>query len=174
VALPYEESSPFSGVIAYLTARYQGNVHDQGVVNITAYVDNKNPNYDPKNVADLGTDSIYDSGCVPNQWICFDFKTMEVAPTHYTVRSYQGAQNAWHIKNWVIQGSQDATSWTEIDRRENNADLNNPHAVKTFAISKTGTFRMLRLFLTGPAHNGSHGMEISRVEFFGTLSLWSC
>jgi hypothetical protein len=172
VALPYEESSPFLGIIAYLTAKFGGNVHDRGVVNITAYVD-QGGTIGPKNVADLSSDSIYNSGGVPNQWICFDFKTMQVAPTHYTVRSYSAGPNGWHLKNWVIEGSQDGNSWTEIDRRENNADLNSSHAVKTFAISKRGSFRMLRLFLIGPAHNGGHGMIISRVEFFGTLSLLS-
>jgi hypothetical protein len=56
----------------------------------------------------------------PGQWICLDFKTIRVGPTHYTTR----AVHFDYLKSWAVDGSDDNVTRTEIDRRENNSDLN--------------------------------------------------
>jgi hypothetical protein len=69
-----------------------------------------------RNVADLGTDSSFWSEDEPGQWICLDFKTLTIEPTHYTI---------WELplKSWVVEASDDGGSWMEIDRHENNGGL---------------------------------------------------
>jgi hypothetical protein len=168
--LSFQPSSPLSGIIAHLTSQFSGNIHDRGVVTITANRPISNyPSYAAKNVADLGTDSYFRSANEPNQWICFDFKAMKIRPTHYSVRTCSGGPNTIHLKNWVIEGSADGTSWNEIDRRENNTDLNNSYAVKTFNVCRVDTFQMIRLRQIGLNHQNYNHLIFTAFELFGSL-----
>jgi hypothetical protein len=169
-------SSPLSGIIAHLTSKFGGNVHDRNVVNITANrVVGDSPSYAPRNVADLGGDSLFHSVNEPNQSICFDFKKMKVIPTHYSVRTYNYNPGGHHLKNWVIEGSVDGQSWDELDRRESNSDLNSAYAVKMFSVSdskpksKSGPFQMIRLRQIGSNHNNYHYLIFTAFEIFGSL-----
>jgi hypothetical protein len=169
-SLSLAPSSPLSGVIAHLTCRFGGNVHERGVVGITA---NRPVNAEscnaPMNLADLGTDSYFHSVNEPNQSICYDFKEMKIRPTHYSVRMYPAGRNSYHLKNWVIEGSTDGASWSEIDRRENNTDLNSSLAIKTFEVAKIATFWMIRLRQIGQNHRGDHYLIFTSFELFGSL-----
>jgi hypothetical protein len=156
----------FNGVISYLTAKYGGNVHDKGVVEITASSVEKSwcgTEVPPRNTADIKSDSYFESENKPDQWICWDFKTLIIEPTYYTVRSS-------FLKRWVVEGSDDGTSWTEIDRREDNSDLNVRKAVKTFAISQSGSFRRIRLLQRDLNHSGNNQLKISAFELFGAVA----
>jgi hypothetical protein len=105
----------FNGVISYLMVKCGGNVHDRGVVEITAS-SILSIDY-PRNSADLGTDSYFKSEDESGQWICLDFKALKIEPTHYTIQA--GYDD--YLKSWVVEGSDDGASWTEIDRRESNS-----------------------------------------------------
>jgi hypothetical protein len=153
-----------------LTSKFGGNVHDRDVVTITAgRAVSDDSSFAPKNVADLGSASHFHSTGDPNQWIGFDFKGMKVRPSHYTIRSYSSGPNGHHLKEWVIEGSDDGKSWAVIDRRVNNADLNNALAVKTFQVREVGTFRMIRLRQTGPSHSSCNYLIFSGFEVFWSL-----
>ena len=74
--LVYDSSKPLDGVIAYLTRECGGNVHDKGIVNVTASSLNPHVNsseYQLKNVVDMGTNTRYWSNNEKNTWICYDF-----------------------------------------------------------------------------------------------------
>jgi hypothetical protein len=133
---PEQGKMPAGGVIAHLTAKCGGNVHEKGAVEITASsVYRNNSSYAPPNAADLGDkDSIFHSDNEPAEWIGWDFKALRIEPTHYTIRTYWKWPNWSNLKSWAVEGSDDGASWTEIDRRENNSDLNDRWAVKTFAV----------------------------------------
>jgi hypothetical protein len=75
----------------------------------------------------------------------WDFKALRIAPTHYTIRTFNDGPSCGHLKSWAIEGSDDGASWTEINRRENNHDLNDRWAVKTFAAARSGSFHIIRL-----------------------------
>jgi hypothetical protein len=157
-------------IINHLTSRFGGNVHDCGVVDITANRSyTGDGNHPAKNVADLGTNSYFLSANEPDQSISFDFKEMTVQPTHYSIRMYSPGPNYSHLKNWVIEGSLDGKSWSEIDRRENNTDLNSSFAIKTFNICKVDTFRMIRLRQIGLNHHGNNYLIFTAFELFGSL-----
>jgi hypothetical protein len=70
------------------------------------------------------------------------------------------------LKNWAVDGSDDGTLWTEIDRRENNSD---PFSVKTFAVSRSGSFRKIQMGQTGPNH-GDSSLVLSAFEVFGAVA----
>jgi hypothetical protein len=165
-----DRQTALSGIIAHLTAKCGGNVHKKGVVEITAS-SVPSSSYSPWNAADLRkVSSEFSSRNKPDQWISWDFKALRIEPTHYTIRTSKYGPNTFHLKSWAVEGSDDGASWTEIDRRENNSDLNDRSAVKTFAVSRSGSFRMIRLHQTGPTHNGNNVMNLNAFEVFGAVA----
>jgi hypothetical protein len=158
------------GIISYLTKKHGGNVHEKGIVTITSksvYSDG-DPKWALKNVADLTSetsDRAFLSKGEPGQWVCWDFREMRVRPTHYTIRTFS-------LKSWVVEGSLDGESWTEIDQQTNNQDFKDGTATASFAVSKTGECRFIRLTETGKTHPPFPGdsLLLCAVEFFGTLS----
>jgi hypothetical protein len=70
----------------------------------------------------------------------------------------------------VVEGSDDGATWTEIDGRENNSDLNDDLVVKTFTVAQSGRFRMIRLRQTGPNHCGDDYLVLSAFEVFGAVA----
>jgi hypothetical protein len=94
---------------------------------------------------------------------------MQIRPTHYSIRTCSAGPNSYHLKNWVIEGSVDGNLWLEIDRRENNTDLNSSFAIKTFQICKVDTFRMIRLRQIGLNHQNNNYLIFTSFELFGSL-----
>jgi hypothetical protein len=74
------------------------------------------------------------------------------APTHCSLRRYSDGPNICHLKNWVFEGSTDATAWSEIDRCEDNSDLNSSFALKPFSIAQSDPIRAIPLRQIGPNH----------------------
>ena len=153
------------GIIAYLTHECNGNVHEKGIVNVTA--SGTDDGLVPQNVVDLKSDHSFGSRYGENQWICYDFKDRRVTPTGYTVKTSKG-YGCDHLKSWVIEVSNDGDVWTEIDRRENNNDLQKSRVSVNFKISQVPSerFRFFRLRENG---EGCRSWLIDCLEVFGTL-----
>ena len=167
----YDEARPLDGIIAHLTRECSGNVHQKGVVKVTASSSHSFMGAKPENVVDLGTDSILYSKDRPNSWICYDFRGRRVVPTSYSIRS---AEHQLGPKSWVLEvsnaGSED--SWVVVDARQNNEDLNARRVTRNFAISAppSEAFRFVRLRQTGRNHDGDDTLVITTLELFGALS----
>ena len=166
--------SEFDGIIAHLTRECGGNVHDNGIVNITSssvYTTGDKHSYHPKNAADFETEAFFGSNGDTNAWICYDFKDRVVIPTSYSLRTYWRGPGGYHLRCWVIEVSNDEKSWTEIDRRENDNYLNGCKASKNYKISRIPGegFRFFRLRQTGDNHKGNSFLNITSLEIFGTL-----
>jgi hypothetical protein len=98
VEIPMKSAKSLDGIISYLTKKHSGNVQEKGIVTITSKsVYSDHPNYAPKYLADLTSDSAFQSKKEPGQWVCWDFGEMRVHPTHYTIRSSL-------LKSWVVFG----------------------------------------------------------------------
>ena len=162
-------NGPLNGIIAYLTQKYGGNVHDKGVVEVTGTSARGSDVH--KNVVDLGAGSYFysEQENEPNQWICYDFKDKRVAPTSYSIKSVNSAYN---IKSWVFEVSNDGRdgTWQGVDSRNDNNDLKARSVTHNFPISQThGSFRFVRLRQTGKNHGGDDRLPLCALEVFGTL-----
>ena len=177
----YSEEKPLDGIIAHLTRECGGNVHKEGVVNVTG--SSCLGGDEAENAVDLGSDSFFISNNSRNSWICYDFKGRRVTPTSYSIRSMCWAAGSFHPKSWVLEVSNDGSelSWNVVDSRQNNNDLNDKNVTRNFSLGtpQSGAFRFVRLRLTGKNHGGSDNLDIcgsdilaiSALELFGTLSL---
>jgi hypothetical protein len=166
---PLIAGSPLKGIINHLTLEFGGNVHDRGVVAITADRPcSSHPIHAAKNIADLEADSFFDSSNARDMWVCYDFKTLKVALTDYSIRSrYNDIPR--NLKSWVIEVSNDGANWTEADRRENRDELCAENVVGSFAVSRPSTGRYVRLRQTGLNNDGNFDTYISGFELFGAL-----
>ena len=164
----YDSSQPLKGIIAHLTSECGGNVHEKGVVEVTASSCHSGG---AKCVAELGTGSFFYSENEKDSWIRYDFKDRRVAPTSYSIRTDNGLS---HPKSWVLEVSNDGRegSWEVVDRRENNSSLNGKYLTGNFKInpSPITCFRFVRLRQTGPNHRGDNSLYLNSLELFGTLS----
>jgi hypothetical protein len=97
---------------------------------------------------------------------------MRVCLSHYALRSSTGSDSGnYHPKNWIIEGSNDRKSWTQLDRRDGNHDINGEDLRKIFAVaSPTEDFvRFVRFRLVGRNHMGTMAIMLGSWDLFGRL-----
>jgi hypothetical protein len=154
-------------LISFLTKRAGGNPHDKELISATGSSNYSSSN--PRNVADLGTETWFCSDDVENQWLCYDFKGVRVSVTHYLIRTHNGSQGSWHLRSWVIEASQDGSNWTELDRRDDDTRLNGPLSICSFDVRNVIESRLIRIRAIGPTWCGNHHLYFHALELFGAL-----
>jgi hypothetical protein len=164
---PFDSSHPFKGIVSHLSSECGGNVHTQGIVSITASSNMHNVCHQ---VADYNWTNYWNSCNEPNSWIQFDFKNRKISPTHYTVKS--DGNGGYHLLKWALDGSNDGTSWTNLDRRETK-DLDGDYIVKSYECGSIqgsrSFFRFVRLTQTGPNTSRRCDLQLANLEFFGEV-----
>jgi hypothetical protein len=163
--------SAFSGILSHLSGKCGGNVHERGIVNITSSSDGSNK---PWEVTNHGCDSYWLSLNAANSWICFDFKENSICLKNYTLKTDRWCLTQIHLREWVIEGSNDNSTWTVLDK-QNTEDLNGPSLVKTFGCSSESSqfFRFVRLRQTGRNCCGNDHLLLTNIELFGSLQTHS-
>ena len=93
--------------------------------------------------------------------------------SHYTIRSEKSnGINGCHLKSWIIEGSNDKSSWKQIDEQKDCNYLNGSNYAHTFAIKNTSSnesFKYIRLRKTGPNCNNGCLLLLSALEFYGRI-----
>ena len=172
-----QEGKEFNGIMKFLVEETGGNIHDNGTIEITS--NSINADNHPKNLVDYSNNNFYYSKDNGNAIICFDFKEKSVQLSSYTIQSYDLNANWGHLKNWVIEQSNDAKNWTEIDSHQDDPTLNGPSIVASFEIPEKENLqysRFIRIRQTGNSwfFTGSHNsIYFPYIEFYGKLKLSS-
>jgi hypothetical protein len=160
-----QSDHPLCGIISYLTSKHCGNVSDQGIVNVSGST-TYDSSYPAKNAVDLLSTSYFQSVNQPNQWLCYDFKTRKVRPTHYSIHAHS---SNYYLRSWIFEGSIDGSTWIELDHHTDDQTTNSSHPIGTFSISKHFEFQIVRLRQTGVNANGNHHLILYAMEIFGYL-----
>lgn len=157
---------PFDGIFAHLTAEANGNICEKGIIAISG--NNADPSREKclQEVVNFEWNKCWTSSNVLNSYIEFDFLYHHVFITHYTIKTYPCGAGYSHLKNWVIEAYANE-QWYEIDRRDDNNELNGKSKVATFQVAATGEFSKVRIRQTGPNHYGDNYLILTNVEFFG-------
>ena len=168
-----QEEKDFNGIMKFLADETSGNIHDNGTINITS--NSINSDHHPKNLVDYQNNNFYHSKDDGNAIICFDFKDKSVQLSAYTIQSYDINANWGHLKNWVIEESNDAKNWIEIDCHCDDSTLNGPNIVASFKIPDNENLqfcRFIRMRQTGNSwfYTGNHNyVYFPYIEFYGKL-----
>ncbi|OHT15078.1 hypothetical protein TRFO_14420 [Tritrichomonas foetus] len=103
-----------------------------------------------------------------NEWISYHFKKEKVKLTHYQLRTCYFGPNEDHLKNWVIEISNDGQSWEEVDKQTDCSLLNAPYNYATFPIKKTVDYcQYIRIRNTGPNWCDNKYLVLKTLEFYG-------
>lgn len=162
-------SNAFRGIIDHLTKESGGNVSENGTVNITS-TGNDGFSYSEKNIVDLhNSQNYYQSNEVSNAWLKYDFIGRKINLTHYSIRNRHD-YDANHVRNWVIEGSNNNNEWTILDTHQNDETMKGRNGVHTFEIKKHEEYyRYLRLRQTGKDSGNCFQYAISALEYFGSM-----
>ncbi|KAK8842136.1 hypothetical protein M9Y10_026363 [Tritrichomonas musculus] len=169
---PASEENQFKGIINYLRTQSNGKIYNEVDITSSSNLYGSREDRHPRVVALYEDEENYFvSSDIPNIWLMFDFKKHRVAPTGYTIRSYASFANSEHPKSWVIEGSNDSSSWEEIDEQVNCGYLNGKSFVHTFKIKNETSkeYRYIRMRLTGPNWLGNNQLIINSFEIYGKL-----
>lgn len=158
-----DDQYPFNGIFAFMMAKYDGNIDDKGIVNITASSD---PGNNMKFVSDSDWNSYWFSDNVPDSWIQFDFKEKSIIVTDYTLQSDGSDGN--YLLHWQLEGSNDGAAWEVIDKRDTN-DLNSFYKIKSYSCFLKKPFKKIRLKQTGKNSSNQDYFHLASIEFFGEL-----
>ena len=180
--LPYVKGKEFHGIMRYLTVKTGGNIHDNKTIEITSSDDNSG--CPPKNLVDYdNSNNFYDSGSLlrSEPKICFDFKAKSIQLFNYSIQSHHNNSGdgkstsgyPGHLKNWVIEVSNDGRHWETIDQHSNDSTLNGNSIIATFNINPQPTtfYRYVQLRATGASWYGNNRYDIffPFIEFYGKL-----
>ena len=154
----------FSGIMSHLSKECGGNVHEKGVMNITASGESSGSCYQ---VTDYGWRCNFWTDAKESSWICFDFKDRTVELTSYSLK--MNTDLNYRLLHWIIEGSTDGSKWEAIDER-NVPDAKGSSNEDNYSCSGTGVaFRYIRIRQIGKNNRGSEPLFLNAIEFFGTI-----
>ena len=160
------QEEPLNGIITALTAIANGNVHENGIVKITA---SSTDHSNPQQVVDRGWNDFWFSQNKQGQWIMFDFIQRQIAISDYTIKTIKFSEDSCHLKTWCIEGSLDCSNWTLIDEQDTDA-LNGPNKIVSFKCkTESEPYRYIRLRMTNSNARGDNLLALNNIEFFGVL-----
>ena len=171
--ITHKSGKNFDGIIKYLENKYGENIIQQGIISIEVS-SNNNPASStygfPENLINYNWVHGFYSEDVPNSWFEVNFKNNKVKINGYSLKSSNYNQNCdSHLKSWVIEGSNDRSNWTEINKKENNYDLYS-HNQKYFPISQlTDEFQFIRIRNIGKNHFNDDYLMLTNFEFYGKI-----
>lgn len=162
----------FSGIFKYLrdtTVKSPiENICSNGTIQITASR-SRGSEEKPENLIEYNSKWFGGDAGSRDFWICFDFKKRKVDVTYYTIKSYQ--YDSGHMKNWVIETSDDKEHWTEIDRKQDDSHLNGKNRSYIYKARQSGFARYVRFRQTGEfwGYRPFITPGFSQIEFYGSI-----
>ena len=95
---------------------------------------------------------------------------MKVQMNGYSLQTLNYSSNWDHIKTWAIEGRNEDSDWTIIDKRPDNNDLNGYNFQHYYSIPEiTKPYQYIRIRSLGPDHGGCHYLPLSHLEIYGTI-----
>ena len=158
------DEKPFKGILYKLGQDAGANPHDAGLVEITA---SSRERASPRKIVDYDWTGWFFTNNTIDSWIQIDFKDNLISPSQYCIKS--DGNHCSHLKNWVLEGTNDPSTWKEIDRRENQETLNDDFAVGIFNCKKSRFYRYIRIRQIGENTSGNYYFGMCNFEIYGDM-----
>lgn len=168
IEIQLNDDNQFDGIINFIRKQSLDKIQDSVEVTASSI---GNSFFSPSNIIEYETNQLYFyTKNKPSSWIRIDFKNKSVCPKYYTLRT--DISSDYHPKSWVIEGSFDKVNWEKIDQ-QNNCNLTNGRGItQTFEIKSNNNnknFRYIQMRMIGKNWIGSNLLDISAIEFHGSL-----
>ncbi|KAK8837124.1 hypothetical protein M9Y10_037179 [Tritrichomonas musculus] len=162
------------GIIEYLR-NSSGNLKDLLTVESRDERSPEKSNKDPNNVIIYDDDEsplVYISGeDFPNNFILFSFQNNQIEASHYKIKTVNHPKDGYHLRSWIIRGSNDNNEWEEIDKQEDCDFLNGDSYSHIFEIKKEKRkkYRHFCLSMTGPNWFQRNILALRSFELYGKI-----
>ena len=166
IQIPYNKESPFNGIFSYISSLNKGaNPVDIGEIDVTIW--QNECNVSPSTLMNYRSPpGRWNLTEIEDNWICFDFKKARVSMNAYTMSSGTDSSYWEYAVSFTWEGSNDKTTWHEIDVRDNDTDMGGNEKTHTWTIKKMSPlFRYIRFRLRNVTRRG--GLYTPRMELFG-------
>jgi hypothetical protein len=157
----------FNGVFAALTRECGENPHTAGKVAVTSSTSSWN---EPFHVLDMNFEKYWYTTDTKGSYILFDMLTYRVRVSGYAVKTNFGPVGGWHLKSWILLGSDDGREWMCLDEQRGTSVLNGPNKWAKFTVEPIAWCRCIKLEMTDRNHWGDYALILSEFELFGELS----
>jgi hypothetical protein len=107
---------------------------------------------------------------VPSSWMQLDLgEDRSLVLSHYSLRHGSNSRQDF-LRNWVLQGSDDAKTWEVLQRHINDVSLNNIFDTHSWPVIKSPTpKRFFRVLQNGRNSSTHNFLTISGLELYGEL-----
>jgi hypothetical protein len=120
------------------------------------------------NIVDRQQGSSNYTSNVANSFWGIDFKTHKLIPTDVIIR--HDGNTGFYLRSFIVQGSNDGTTWTTLTTQSNNTTINSPFAWVRVPITGVAVgYRYLRVQLTATNTSGTWEFCCSEIEFYGQV-----
>jgi hypothetical protein len=137
-----DEDGNFYGIIAGLTARYGGNVHEKGIVTVSASPIGSGA---LSNVVDFSSEYGLSTESRPFVWLCYDFKDRIVSATGISLLLGAEMVPVVNASKLSFQTSADGSNWTGLSVGGSSCTERNPRLCLLRCPATFPAFRFARL-----------------------------
>lgn len=160
--LVHNQEQPFTGIFDFLGKKKMVPV--KNLVSATLSNDHSISDkiFNKDNNATWHIDEKNDS------FLMFDFKSSKVSISGYEIKSGAPESHWDSPHNWVIETSDDKTTWQVVDKRESNTDLISNDTIFYWGIEeKTDPARYIRWRITKDTTQKSSQLQCKQFEIYG-------
>ncbi|KAH0793382.1 F5/8 type C domain containing protein [Histomonas meleagridis] len=112
----------------------------------------------------------YASPPMENMWIQFNLEKHPFTLRSYTLQTVFH-DDAPHIRQWCIQGSDDEVNWVDLHRVEKTDALHGCGKSNTWHVDNNTEYKYIRLVQTGPNWHNTYSLVLQTIEFYGNTRL---
>lgn len=109
---------------------------------------------------------------IPDSWAKFQILSGKLKCNYYSIRNrFRSDGDAQHsLRNWKLQGSNDDTTWVDLDAQINNTFLNTSSKWLSLSVFSTTAYSYFRLLQNGANSNGVSHLCLGEIELYGAYT----
>jgi hypothetical protein len=115
--------------------------------------------------------NVFSTNNSAGSWVQLDFgASRTVRVDAYQLRNYNGGSNL--LRNWKIQGSNNGSTWTDLDARTSDATFttSSQWGYWTANQGNTSYWRYIRLLSTGVDSGSANYISLGQIELYGAIA----
>ncbi|MBD2280751.1 PA14 domain-containing protein [Aphanizomenon flos-aquae] len=157
----------FEGNLNDTTTNNQGLIYLGDVTNLAGTITASGENVPNEGKAQAFDDLTNTKWLVSanNGWLQYQFNNNQsYVVTEYKITSANDVPTR-DPKNWILQGSNNGSNWTNLDTR-NNETFSSRFQTRSFTLSNSTSYSYYRLNIT--ANNGNSATQLAELQLFGS------
>ncbi|MEH1801386.1 MAG: discoidin domain-containing protein [Nostoc sp.] len=115
-------------------------------------------------------DSEFWTPSVVNNWVSFHLTTGKLICNYYSIKTRK-ANVDYYPRNWKLQGSNDGSTWNDLDNQINNTNLTAISQWLSLPVTTSVSYSYFRLLTTGANSSGYYHLCLGEVELYGSYVL---